>query len=578
MSSWTLLLCLWIILVSAHYVLTDTFPDQNSVICDPEKQYQLSNRCCSKCEPGKRQSSKCTPTSDTVCSPCGPNEYMPDWNNEHSCSLHDICDPGKALRVAQQGNSTHARKCVCVSEYHWNQHDYCSKNKACNPGFGVERLAETDKDTVCAACRDGFFSNISSSTEQCKPWTNCTEIGLVQIKNGTKTSDPVCDKVINTSLNNHVFIIVGLVLLLVVSVIGVVCFVFWRKKLKELTENLQQWINELFYRSRGTKEKSPPDNLDIQVPIYDHSDTHELLHDNSPYYSSIHNISGQKTCTPSTMSTDLLEKECLKGRSFPTEDEYTDKMYSAKPLGIEVESNITETEYSSEESDSIPAYSEHYPLYCSTSQPGQIPLHTCGQSARTCQEKGRQKSVHSSQCTSNMDYSHSGHNVSDEDATEEMFSDSQSPSGSSNQDWSTSDTPPLSGNITGNTNSTFIANGQVMNFNGDVIFLVMSQNSQETATDNESNEGNVGNPVQEESQSRCDSFVPNTQSPTEKYADILSSSNMNTGLHYPNTDHNRCSVSPCTLNQGHYSNQNIVFIPVQEEGKPEYFSSESMCF
>lgn len=35
------------------------------------------------------------------------------------------------------------------------------------------------------------------------------------------------------------------------------------------------------------------------------------------------------------------------------------------------------------------------------------------------------------------------------------------------------------GNVTGNSNSTFISSGQVMNFKGDIIVVYVSQNSQE---------------------------------------------------------------------------------------------------
>lgn len=40
-------------------------------------------------------SAKCTETSDSVCQPCGPNEYMDVWNEEDKCLLHKICDQGE---------------------------------------------------------------------------------------------------------------------------------------------------------------------------------------------------------------------------------------------------------------------------------------------------------------------------------------------------------------------------------------------------------------------------------------------------------------------------------------------------
>ena len=40
-------------------------------------------------------SARCTGTSDSVCQPCGPNEYMDVWNEEDKCLLHKICDQGE---------------------------------------------------------------------------------------------------------------------------------------------------------------------------------------------------------------------------------------------------------------------------------------------------------------------------------------------------------------------------------------------------------------------------------------------------------------------------------------------------
>lgn len=39
---------------------------------------------------------KCTAFSETVCKPCGSNEYIDIWNEEEKCFLHKICDRGKA--------------------------------------------------------------------------------------------------------------------------------------------------------------------------------------------------------------------------------------------------------------------------------------------------------------------------------------------------------------------------------------------------------------------------------------------------------------------------------------------------
>uniref|UniRef100_A0A5F9CYN6 Tumor necrosis factor receptor superfamily member 5 n=1 Tax=Oryctolagus cuniculus TaxID=9986 RepID=A0A5F9CYN6_RABIT len=69
---------------------------------------------------------------------------------------------------------------------------------------------------------------------------------------------------------------------------------------------------------------------------------------------------------------------------------------------------------------------------------------------------------------------------------------------------------PPNGNVTGNSNSTFISSGQVMNFKGDIIVVYVSQTSQEGAAGPGGAAAEpVGRPVQEETLSRRDSFAGN---------------------------------------------------------------------
>lgn len=64
------------------------------------------------------------------------------------------------------------------------------------------------------------------------------------------------------------------------------------------------------------------------------------------------------------------------------------------------------------------------------------------------------------------------------------------------------------GSVTGNSNSTFISSGQVMNFKGDIIVVYVSQNSQEGPAGPGGGAGEpAGRPVQEESPPSRDSFA-----------------------------------------------------------------------
>uniref|UniRef100_A0A2K6F3J7 Tumor necrosis factor receptor superfamily member 5 n=1 Tax=Propithecus coquereli TaxID=379532 RepID=A0A2K6F3J7_PROCO len=136
---------------------------QVSAPCPSERHYELLGRCCSKCEPGKYMSSKCTTTSDSVCLPCGRDEYLATWNEEDKCLLHKVCDTGKALVAVDPGNRTAPRRCACTAGYHWSQDcECCRRNSECAPGLGAQHPCTilgktvehpgTDKsDVVCSS-------------------------------------------------------------------------------------------------------------------------------------------------------------------------------------------------------------------------------------------------------------------------------------------------------------------------------------------------------------------------------------------------------------------------------------------
>uniref|UniRef100_A0A2I3GWV7 Tumor necrosis factor receptor superfamily member 11A n=1 Tax=Nomascus leucogenys TaxID=61853 RepID=A0A2I3GWV7_NOMLE len=161
--------------------------------CTRERHYEHLGRCCHKCEPGKYMSSKCTTTSDSVCLPCGSDEYLDSWNEEDKCLLHKVCDTGKALVAVDPGNSTTPRRCACTAGYHWSQDcECCRRNTECAPGLGAQHPLQPNKDTVCKPCLAGYFSDAFSSTDKCRPWTNCTFLGKTVEHHGTEKSDVVC--------------------------------------------------------------------------------------------------------------------------------------------------------------------------------------------------------------------------------------------------------------------------------------------------------------------------------------------------------------------------------------------------
>nr|XP_026646048.1 tumor necrosis factor receptor superfamily member 11A isoform X3 [Zonotrichia albicollis] len=572
---WLLLLCL--AAAGKQLSLQITPP------CESEQHYEYLGRCCRKCEPGKYLSARCTATSDSVCQPCGPNEYMDVWNEEDKCLLHKICDQGKALREVNPGNSTFQRQCACTMGYHWNEDcDCCQRNTMCAPGLGVKPPVQQDRDTMCVPCPRGYFSKVSSSTDECKSWTNCTALGMEEIVPGTDKSDAVCKE----------------------------------RKMFEPSEDadLQNWANEVCSQIKGTKELPRDALVSVNITNAPVPQTAEgtclLVPSGSPVPGKSCCTSGHTACRNESPSTEpcetgdfsvVTETDDYQFPPVPTEDEYMDKdlnntdylsllsqtaskTVSSFSQPMEAGENDSLNQYfsgigSTEDVSVSPGF--HLPsntdgahvatdqllqkscqhahscpketgnkdtdnfatncdskkicvrcgiLYRESPQKCYKPCRAAVDSTSTSPETGS-----CAQCTCGLNFlsagqSTLGNNLGMEDAPSDSTnvkyqntngSTSGTQSSTSGTQSSTSDLPPASGNVTGNSNSTFISSGQVMNFKGDIIVVYLSQNSQEgTAASSGLSEDHVGSPVQEENLSRCETFAGNAQHYKEKCAEL----------------------------------------------------------
>ncbi|NWX80949.1 TNR5 factor, partial [Alca torda] len=116
------------------------------------------------------------------------------------CSL---C-PDAGLVVKTQGNATHNTVCQCRAGMHCSDTSCqtCVENQPCQHGFGfVAAKAVARMSSPCEPCAEGTFSNVSSKTEPCYPWTSCEEKGLVVKVKGTNTSDVICESGRRSSLS-----------------------------------------------------------------------------------------------------------------------------------------------------------------------------------------------------------------------------------------------------------------------------------------------------------------------------------------------------------------------------------------
>ncbi|XP_014744460.1 PREDICTED: tumor necrosis factor receptor superfamily member 5 [Sturnus vulgaris] len=169
-----------------------------------DKQYVYNSRCCNRCQPGEKLVSECNETEDSVCAPCEPGHYQPSWTKEKHCTPHDICEGNAGLIVKMQGNAIHNTVCQCQVGTHCSDISCqtCVENQPCQLGSGfvaakaVERLS-----SPCEPCTEGTFSNVSSKTEPCHPWTSCEEKGLVVKVKGTNSSDVICESSRRSSLS-----------------------------------------------------------------------------------------------------------------------------------------------------------------------------------------------------------------------------------------------------------------------------------------------------------------------------------------------------------------------------------------
>ncbi|NWW03656.1 TNR5 factor, partial [Oreocharis arfaki] len=169
-----------------------------------EKQYMYKGKCCNRCRPGEKLVSECNKTEDSLCAHCERGHYQPGWTKEKHCAPHDICEGNAGLIVKMQGNATHNTVCQCQAGTHCSDISCqtCVENQPCQLGSGFVAAKALDRmSSPCEPCAEGTFSNISSKTEPCYPWTSCEEKGLVVKVKGTNSSDVICESSRRSSLS-----------------------------------------------------------------------------------------------------------------------------------------------------------------------------------------------------------------------------------------------------------------------------------------------------------------------------------------------------------------------------------------
>nr|XP_028591552.1 tumor necrosis factor receptor superfamily member 5 [Podarcis muralis] len=184
-------------------------------------EYQEGGRCCQKCGPGTKVQALCSESSETRCVACEAQHFQAGWTKEKHCVPQAYCDENAGFLVFTEGDATRNVVCRCRTGTHCSSRECltCRVNRECPAGEGVQRQANHLNDTVCMACPPGSFSNISSATTRCQPWSSCEAGKMVRLANGTHSSDVVCG-VLPTqppqeeARRTHVLLVVPLVALL----------------------------------------------------------------------------------------------------------------------------------------------------------------------------------------------------------------------------------------------------------------------------------------------------------------------------------------------------------------------------
>ncbi|KAK2862002.1 hypothetical protein Q5P01_001535 [Channa striata] len=158
-----------------------------------ELQTSINGRCCDKCPPGQYLKEFCTENKQTVCSPCEEGFFSDKFHTFDRCEECQSCQHEYAENCTRTTNA----KCLCHSGF------LCSNNvcSTCEENNCV--TWERAKKTVIVssgitkysyhcepACPDNKYLEVKEDT--CKPFTQCSALGLSELSKGNKTHDSVC--------------------------------------------------------------------------------------------------------------------------------------------------------------------------------------------------------------------------------------------------------------------------------------------------------------------------------------------------------------------------------------------------
>ncbi|KFQ74318.1 Tumor necrosis factor receptor superfamily member 8, partial [Phaethon lepturus] len=147
--------------------------------------------------PGYVKKKACPRDPDEDCMRCGPEQYVNEAFPKPRCDACVSCAKESDLVEKKPCSFNSSRVCECRPGLFCqtpvlNTCIRCQQHTLCKPGFGVKVRGTSTNDVTCEECPSGTFSDQSSSTDICKPHTNCAELNKVALNQGNATHDQLC--------------------------------------------------------------------------------------------------------------------------------------------------------------------------------------------------------------------------------------------------------------------------------------------------------------------------------------------------------------------------------------------------
>ncbi|XP_066190417.1 tumor necrosis factor receptor superfamily member 8 isoform X1 [Sylvia atricapilla] len=199
MAACSLPLGLWLLLLLQDVQTTPQTSLTPPHSCDTLENWfydEASQNCCYQCPSGYIKKKPCPQDPAEDCMTCGPDQYL-NISPKPRCDACVSCSKEPDLVEKQPCSFYSRRTCECRPGLFCQVtvKDTCSRcqhHSACKPGFGVKIRGTSTNDVVCEECPPGTFSDQNSSTDICKPHTNCAKLNKVTLRKGNATHDQVC--------------------------------------------------------------------------------------------------------------------------------------------------------------------------------------------------------------------------------------------------------------------------------------------------------------------------------------------------------------------------------------------------